>query len=326
MALMVSLFFSLGLTLYSSWIAVRIMRHWDLASGSEEQLALERKTYLISTVFVLVMWIELFGLFLFVFTVDRIHILFVGAMCAAGTLNVNDYGYPLLLVKMTIFILCGLWLIMNHLDNTAFDYPLIRNKCVFLIVITALIPLEAFLQWRYFTLMEPSVITSCCGTLFSSNAANVAGSFSAWPPRAAKVVFYLTVILTLRVGIHFILTGIAARLYSFLSGLLFFVSLASILAFISVHFYELPSHHCPFCLLHREYHYVGYPLYVLLFGAGVTGMGVGVIDRFRNQPSLQNSLPKLQKRLSLVSMVCFFLFSLLATSPMFFSDFTLDGY
>lgn len=321
---MVSLLLTLVVSLYSSWIAVGILHRWDLGSGSEGQLALERKTYLISTVLALVMWIELFTLILFIFTVDRIHTLFVGAMCAAGVLNVNGYGYPLLWLKMTVFILCGLWLIINHLDNKAYDYPLIRNKCGLLMVITAFIFLEALLQWRYFALMEPRVITSCCGTLFSPDAGNLAGSFSVLPPRAAKVVFYLMAILTLRVGIHFFRSGSSAQLYSCLSGLLFFLSLAAILSFISVHFYEQPNHHCPFCLLQREYHYVGYPLYGLLFGAGVTGMGVGVIGRFRDEPSLQDILPKFQKRLSLVSMLCFFLFTLLATAPMLFSDFTLD--
>jgi len=40
----------------------------------------------------------------------------------------------------------------------------------------------------------------------------------------------------------------------------------AILSFISVYFYELPTHHCPFCILQKEYGYVGYPLYLTLFG------------------------------------------------------------
>ena len=35
--------------------AVRIIRHWDLASGSEEQLRLERQTYLVAAIMRLVM-------------------------------------------------------------------------------------------------------------------------------------------------------------------------------------------------------------------------------------------------------------------------------
>ena len=36
--------------LYSSYYGIRILRHWDIGSGSELQLGLERRTYLISTV------------------------------------------------------------------------------------------------------------------------------------------------------------------------------------------------------------------------------------------------------------------------------------
>ena len=46
------------------------------------------------------------------------------------------------------------------------------------------------------------------------------------------------------------------------------VALASVVSFVSVFIYELPSHHCPFDMLQREYRFVGYPLYASLV-AGV---------------------------------------------------------
>ena len=60
----------------------------------------------------------------------------------------------------------------------------------------------------------------------------------------------------------------------------------AILSFISPYFYELPTHHCPFCILQSEYGYIGYLLYGALFGSAVTGMGVGVLMPFRNIASL----------------------------------------
>ncbi|MCP4127443.1 MAG: hypothetical protein GY753_10310, partial [Gammaproteobacteria bacterium] len=39
--------------LLASGFAIQIVRHWDISSGSERQLLLERRTYLIST---LVTW------------------------------------------------------------------------------------------------------------------------------------------------------------------------------------------------------------------------------------------------------------------------------
>ncbi len=56
-------------------------------------------------------------------------------MCAAGTLNVNGYGYPALILKIVVFLLSGLWLLLNYADNRAYDYPLVKNKYLFLLFI-----------------------------------------------------------------------------------------------------------------------------------------------------------------------------------------------
>ena len=127
-ALIIGSLLAAGFAVYASVMGVQIIRWWDIQSGSERQLALERKTYLITTIFAYLSGFQLFSLFLFVYTADHIHDLFVGAMCAAGSLNVNDFGYPTLVLKAVTFVLCGLWLIVNHTDNRAADYPLIRTK------------------------------------------------------------------------------------------------------------------------------------------------------------------------------------------------------
>jgi len=50
-----------------------------------------------------------------------------------------------------------------------------------------------------------------------------------------------------------------------LSIVLFGVSLAAIVSFISLYIYELPSHHCPFDIFQKHYHFIGYPIYISLF-------------------------------------------------------------
>ena len=57
---------------------------------------------------------QLGTLFLFVATVDRLHPLLPGAMCAAGSLNASRFGYPAFAAKLLAFLLCGLWLIVNR--------------------------------------------------------------------------------------------------------------------------------------------------------------------------------------------------------------------
>jgi len=311
---------------YASTIGFQILGRWDIKSGSEGQLVLERKTYLVSTLLAYLFGLSLFSLFLFIYTADHVHNLFVGAMCAAGSLNVNKYGYPALVMKSINFFLCGVWLIINYTDNKGVDYPLIRIKYKLLIVIAALLAFETFLIINYFMHLQPNVITSCCGTLFSTDAESIAGGIASLPSIPAKVLFYLSVVLALRSGIHFLATGKAVRVFAYLSTWLYTFSFVAIISFISLYFYELPTHHCPFDLLQRDYNYIGYPLYLSLFAAGITGAGAGVIDRFKDAPSLKSAIPGLQKRLCLFSMIGYIIFTVIATYPMIFSDFILEGY
>lgn len=311
---------------YASTIGFQILGRWDIKSGSDRQLKLERKTYLISTLLAYLFGLSLFSLFLFIYTADHVHNLFVGAMCAAGSLNVNKFGYPGLVMKIINFFLCGVWLIINYTDNKGLDYPLIRIKYKLLIVITAFLAFETFLVINYLLGLKPNVITSCCGTLFSTDADSFAGGIASLPSVPAKVLFYLSVVLVLRSGIHFLVTGRAVRIFSYFSTWLFVFSFVAVISFISLYFYELPTHHCPFCLLQQEYHYIGYFLYLSLFAAGIMGAGAGVIDRFKDTSSLKSVIPGLQKKLCLFSMIGYAVFTLIATYPMVFSSFNLEGY
>jgi len=312
-----------GFLLYASVVGFQILRFWNTASGEESQLLLEKKTYLLSTILYYVMACELFSLFLYVFIAEDGHELFIGAMCAAGTFNVNGYGYPTLLVRLVSFILCGVWIVVNYVDNNGFDYPLIKFKQVFLFLITVLVITETALQFNYLLRLEPEIITSCCGTIFNDDAGNIAGEIIRLPVRGTGLVFYLLTCLTLLAGVYSLLKGKMAVLFSCCSTALLIVSLGALLSFISVYYYEEPMHHCPFCLLKREYHYVGYALYLTLFAAGIAGISVGVIHAFRNRPSIKAVVPLVQRRLCAVAVTGHALFALIGTWPLVFSDFKM---
>jgi hypothetical protein len=138
-----------------------------------------------------------------------------------------------------------------------------------------------------------------------------------------KILFALAVVLTLRAGIHFLLTGRSAGVFSVLSAAAVLISFASVISFIALYFYELPTHHCPFCLLQKEYHYIGYLLYPALLVGGIAGMSVGVIERIKGSESLRTVMPGLEKRLCLISMAGYMLFAGISVYPMIFSDFVL---
>jgi len=313
------------LALYASVPGIRILRHWDLASGSERQLQLEKRTYLISTLMACAFVFHIGSLFLFIFTAEDLHDLFVGAMCAAGTLNVNGFGYPTVLLKIGNALLGGLWLIVNSVDNRAYDYPLIRKKYALLLILTPLLLSEAVLQGAYFSGLEANVITSCCGSLFGAEGSGPASWLTALPlkPLQAALVTALAILFVSGMLFHagrpwagavFSITGLAT----------FFISLAALVSFISPYIYELPTHHCPFCILQREYSYIGYLIYAFLLGGTVPGMAVGTLLPFRNIESLRAVLPPVLRRLTLWSLAAYALFALVSAYAIAFSALSLE--
>jgi hypothetical protein len=307
----------------SSWYAIQILRHWDLKSGSELQLGLERRTYLVSTAMAYACAFQVAALFLFVYTADDLAPLFVGAMCAAGTLHASPWGYPALGLKALGAILAGAWLILNRADNQGRDYPLIRRKYGFLLVLAPVVLAETGVQAAYFGGLQADVITSCCGSLFSTAGSGVASELAALPSGPMRAAFYAVTAALVVAGIWFRRRGTGAYAVAGLSVLAFAVSVAAIISFISLYVYELPTHHCPFCILQREYDFIGYPMYGLLFTGVIAGVGLGLLHPWRQTPSLRAVLPRLAGRLSLIAVACFALFAAIATWVMLATSFRL---
>jgi hypothetical protein len=309
-----------GMLLFSAYYAVQILQKWDIRSGSEIQLNLERRTYLVSSLMAYALAFQLASFFLFIYTADNLHTFFTGAMCAAGSLNANRWGYPTIILKIINFLLAGTWLTVNFCDNRGYDYPLIRQKYTLLLWLTPLILAEAVIQGSYFGGLQPEVITSCCGTQFTSEARSIASEVIALPVTVMEIAFFASIIGTLGLGIFFYRTGKGGYLVGAASLLTFLISVASLISFISIYIYELPTHHCPFCILQQEYHYLGYPLYLTLLGGALTGLGVGVLTPFRAIKSLKESLPAIQKQLAFLSLTLYALFTAIVVHQMIFSN------
>jgi hypothetical protein len=313
------------IVIYAAFYSIEILRKWDIRSGSELQLGLERKTYLISTFLNYTLGFQLISLFFYLFVADHLHAFLVGAMCAAGSLHANNYGYPTLILKLINFLLVGIWLILNYTDNRAHDYPLIKKKNIMLLIIAPLIVIETFLQGNYFLQLKPSIITSCCGTLFSSGNEGVRADIFALPIDAMRATFFLSMALTAASGLYFYFKGRGGYVFSGFSALTFVVSILSVFSFISLYIYEMPTHHCPFCVLQKEYDYIGFPLYLALFGGVISGVGAGLLTAFKNIKSLADILPGIQKRLTLLSLSLFAAFLIIVIYKITFTSFILEG-
>ena len=323
LALLVSSLLISLMLLYSSYYGIRILRSWDILSGSELQLKLERRTYLISTIVSYFLVFQLASLFLFISTADSICELFIGAMCAVGTLTVNHFGYPTLLLKIWTFLLAGFWLVLNHLDNQGYNYPLIRGKYLLLLGMAPFILGETVSQAIYFGGLKPDIITSCCGSLFSSASRGIAAEVANAPALPMLAAFYLSAAVTTVWGIYFSRSGRGGQLFAGLSALHFLISLAAVVSVISLYIYQMPSHHCPFCILQKEYYFVGYPVYLSILTAAITGFGAGWTARYQAVDSLREDLPRIRVALIRASLLSIAVLVALTSGYVAFTSFTL---
>jgi hypothetical protein len=279
----------------SAPFALEVIRRWDIRSGSERQLQLERRTYLFSTLLTFVLALQLAAVLLFVFNAEKMSGMFVGAMCAVGTLNVNAFGFPALNAKIAVFFLAAMWLAINHVDSRARDYPLVRIKYALLLVLAPLLVASAGSNCNISSASRPT----------SSPPAAAACSPKAarrWRPRprpcrrcrrcgCSTASLGGAIAVAAWHGYRRRTERTAAYALAAASALASPRRLAGILSFVSLYIYEHPNHHCPFCILKPEYGYQGYWLYVPLFAATAAGLAAGAVQPFARIESLRDIVP-----------------------------------
>ncbi len=294
--------FSLGVI--NAW---QIFRGWDYNSTEEKQFLLEKKTYLVSTVMNFALFIQILMLFLFEMAADELANVLPGAMCAVGTLSSGSYGFPLLNLKIVSFFAYFIWLMINYLDNLMETYPLVRRKYLGLMLIYPLAVVETALLFMFASDLDPSVITSCCGSVYNEGTEGLGGSLAGASASFILPLFFSIVILLLinRFVLNRRDTGRKrlGNLLEFPLWIAFFITaIAVIISFISTYVYEMLSHKCPFCFMGAEYCYYGVPLYFFLFIATAAGMTGGLLEMIEQPQALKEKAGFLQKRMNAVSL------------------------
>lgn len=310
-----------GLLLYAAGIGIQILRGWDITSSSEQQLMLERKTALVSSIIAILLGFQVLTLALFVYTADILHPLFTGSMCAVGTLNVNIFGYPTLFAKLICTIVSGIWLILNRADNRASNSPLTRIKFAWLLVLAPLAVIESITLLIYFMKLKPDVITSCCGSLFEGGTATISSLLSGLTPTPTAITFYVLAAATVLSSLYTWRTGRGSLLLASGSCITFVTGIASLIAFFCRYYYEMPAHHCPFCLLQPEYGRIGFLLYGLLIMGIISGCGCGSLEQHKFKSGLLRVIPQLQRRLAAWTAISFALYLTLVTYRVIISSF-----
>ena len=260
------------------YLSVKIFLKWDVNSTSSSQYALEKQSILTATIIKYIFALKLPLFLFFVFTLDNLSNLITGAMCAAGVVDATPYGTYLFVLKILNLYIFGFWLVLHYLDSKTETLKYTKIKFGLFSIIFLFLLAEIILETIMFNAIDLSKMVSCCGTIYSSTSSSFISQIFTLSNSTILYIFYGNF---LALVIFYILK----KQYLFTLFNLFFliVSIASLIAFFGTYIYELPTHHCPFCYLQRDYYYIGYLIYILLFTGTFNGLLVGFTNTKETQ-------------------------------------------
>lgn len=239
----------------SEFHIVSIMKFWDFNSTSSLQYNLEKKNYLINTILFFAVICKIILFIFFILSLNKLANIVPGAMCSAGVVEANEYGGILLLLKILLIFGFGLWLIINKLDLNAVSFPYLKRKYVIFTILFIGILIEFVLEILFFTNIPLSVPVFCCSVAFQAPKLPF-GYTQTFLALSFYAVFTTIIILNL----------LKQSISSFTCNLLFlFIAYYAITYFFGLYVYEMPNHKCPYCMLQKEYYYIGYFVWGSLF-------------------------------------------------------------
>src|SRR3990167_3756830 len=251
-------------------LSVKIYLNWEINSTSTAQYRLEKQSSLAATIIKYIFSIKVPLFIFFIFTLDKISNVLTGAMCAAGVDDATEQGTYLIVLKIINLYLFALWLKLNAEDVKDRNQPHTKLKFGFFALIFFLFIVEVILEWVMFSAIEIDKMVSCCGSIYSSSANSGISSIFSLGTAALLALFYGNYLLI-------VLFYFLKKRYLFAVTNMLFVVIAiiALILFFGTYIYELPSHHCPFCFLQRDYYYIGYLIYGMLFVGTFYGLVVG---------------------------------------------------
>lgn len=213
-------------------------------------------------------------LFFFLYFIDSLAPTVPGAMCAVGVLNSTPYGSYLIIMKVLNLFLLGYWFTINRFDLKTYGFIYTRIKYWFLVFIIVMLVLEIILEVNLFDSISPTKIVSCCGSVFGGEPKFFNNLYLDLKDSWSVLIFLLVFFGML---LSYIFKKL--KLYGILSLIFLIVAVYSLIDFFSTYIYELPTHRCPFCILQKDYYYIGYLLYFLLLTGTFLGSSVFVLNR-----------------------------------------------
>lgn len=135
------------LMLISEYSVIKILKNWNFSITTSLQYSLEKRNYLVNTIINFTIICKIILFFFFVKSLSELSNVVPGAMCIAGVIGANDYGEALLLLKIFIVFMLGIWLIINRVDIKSKKFIYIKSKYFFLTSFCFLFSLRYFLKY-----------------------------------------------------------------------------------------------------------------------------------------------------------------------------------
>jgi hypothetical protein len=265
--------------------AIKILKTWDFNSTTNLQYSNEKLSFLVSTIIYFLLLIKIILSFYLLYLIDSLVPFIKAAMCGVGVINATDFGWWLLALKIVLLILFGLWITTNTKDIEETNYPFLKFKFVFFIIIFVFLSIELFLDFYTITGLDTQRIVSCCSVTFSNT--NQIGNFISLSRDSVGTLYGVIFSIYVVFGLLSLYKEKFSTYFSLVSIVMIYAGLLVLIYTFSPYIYELPTHTCPFCIIQKEYNYIGYIFYIsLIFGCffGIkSGFSYAFLKKFNKQ-------------------------------------------
>ena len=264
------------LLLISFIYSITILRDWDFKKSTVLQYKLEKRSYLVILIISFSLFIKILLFFYFIFSIDNLSHFVVGAMCAAGIFSL-EYGEISLFLKLTNLFFIGIWFVLNSLDLKRKDYKYTKIKLLLFIFIFICLTFEYILDFKFLSNIPLNEAVECCSVIFETSSISSKIPFGL-VNSSLILIFYILFVLIVILNIQK-----KSILLLFFNILFVYISYFAVTYFFSTYIYELPTHQCPFCMLQKEYHFIGYFIWSTLFLGTFFGVASYILKVFINE-------------------------------------------
>ena len=302
--LLLSDFIILLLQLGVLYIIIQIISKWNFNSYTSFSFKLEDRSYFAMLIIYFTTIVKILLYPYFIYTLDTLSSILPGAMCGAGVISANIYGEKLLIFKTVVLFIGGIWIVINNLDiKQKHTYFMINKSKIYLLLAFFLI-IEFFYEINFFTHLSTIAPVTCCSAIYSTSTIN---------PLPFHIDTFILLILLYGSFIVTFYGNIKEKyLISFFSSIFFiYIAYYAVIYFFGPYIYDLPTHHCPFCMLQKDYYFIGY----FIFGSLFLGVFYGILNFI-----LKITINKTIKKYYLLSNIFLVFFIILTASYTIGSD------